>query len=328
MPGCGDPSQGVGRPQGEPRSRGSGARPAPSATLGPPPTSPPGAGQQARLGLGGPRDRTARARAARALGHSDSGRHHLARETRTPRSPESAPPASAPAPCRPAPRPAAERAGAGDGGSAGDKLLTCDRSAHPTREARTSGDSSGRRPQRHLRDSTHKLGPPRGKSAGNRGEDANPVSASQPAARRPQPGLGGAASRLGAGPGSGRGPPEALGAAPTLRYAAAVCTSPAEVTQKRLPVRSGTFKWVVSYLCLGAGDPAGSEADSSFTVLPWGSENFPLYLVSLPGARGPQRRGGCRVWKGPETRWKKSNGRQDVCTTSTYICKHSEGSSI
>lgn len=29
-----------------------------------------------------------------------------------------------------------------------------------------------------------------------------------------------------------------------------------------------------------------------------------LYLVSLPGARGPQRSGGCRVWKGPEARWR------------------------
>lgn len=80
-----------------------------------------------------------------------------------------------------------------------------------------------------------------------------------------------------------------------------VCFPPA--SEKRLPVRSGTFKWAVSYLCLGAGDPAASEADSSFTVLPRGSEHFPLYLVSLPGARGPQRRGGCRVWKGPEARW-------------------------
>lgn len=80
-----------------------------------------------------------------------------------------------------------------------------------------------------------------------------------------------------------------------------VCFPPA--SEKRLPVRSGTFKWAVSYLCLGAGDPAASEADSSFTVLPRGSEHSPLYLVSLPGARGPQRRGGCRVWKGPEARW-------------------------
>lgn len=44
------------------------------------------------------------------------------------------------------------------------------------------------------------------------------------------------------------------------------CFPPA--SWKCSPVRSGTFKWVISTLCLGAGDPAGSEADSSFTAGP------------------------------------------------------------
>lgn len=81
-----------------------------------------------------------------------------------------------------------------------------------------------------------------------------------------------------------------------------VCFLPA--SQRRLSVHIGTFKSVViSYLYLRAGDFAGKEAESSFPVLPWVSENVSLCLVSLQGAPGPQRRGSCRGCKGQETLW-------------------------
>lgn len=67
---------------------------------------------------------------------------------------------------------------------------------------------------------------------------------------------------------------------------------------RNVSVCIGTFKGVISYRCLSAGVAAGKQAESSLTVLPWISENFPHSLVSLQGTPEPEWWGSCRAVEG------------------------------